>query len=391
MRYRALLFAFALFAAIAPPRLQAADPVQIDVVIPLTGPSAFLGKNQFDTLGIFEKATNAAGGVRGRPIHFNILDDQSSPQVAVQLVNGLLPRHPSLIMGFSTIAECSAVTPLVSSSGPLLYCFTPVSQPPAGGYVFASSVSTEYMMPVQLRFFRDRGFHKLAILATTDATGQQSERTLRSTLTLPENASLHIVAAEHFNPTDVSIAAIVANIKAAEPDIIFGVANGPAFGTLLRSLHDAGVDVPVLASAANMNYEQLAQYNGFVPKELLFNGFVFQDPSAVRGTLRRQIDAGLAAFRTANVRPTVLHALAWDPSVLLLDALRSIGPDATATQLRDYLEQLHGKPALTGIYDFRSGNQHGLNETSVILVRWEPKTADFKAVTGPAGAPLAKN
>jgi branched-chain amino acid transport system substrate-binding protein len=391
VRIRCALLALAVAALIAPARIQAADPLQIDVIIPLTGASAFLGKNQFDALGIFEKMTNAAGGVRGRMIHFNIQDDQSSPQVALQLVNGVLQHHPSLIMGFSTIGECGAVTPIISSTGPLIYCFTPVSQPPSGSYAFASSVSTEYMMPVQLKFFRDRGYHNIAILATTDASGQQSERTLRSTIALPENASLHIVAAEHFNPADVSIAAIVANIKAADPDIIFGVANGPAFGTLLRALHDGGVDTTVLASAANMNYDQLAQYAGFLPKELLFNGFPFQDPSTIRGPLRQQIDAGLAAFRAANVRPTVLHALAWDPSVLVVDALRTVGPDATAAQLRDYLEHLHGKAALTGVYDFRSGNQHGLNETSVIIVRWEPKTAGFTALSGPGGLPLPKH
>ncbi len=390
MRLRWLGAALAAALLVAPARGYAAEPVQINVIIPLTGPSAFLGKNQLDTLGIFEKTTNAAGGIRGRMIHFNILDDQSSPQVAVQLVNGLLPQHPSLIMGFSTIAECGAVSPIVSATGPLIYCFTPVSQPPSGSYVFASSVSTEYMMPVQLRFMRDQGYHKIAIIATTDATGQASERTLRSTIALPENASLHIVSAVHFNPTDVSIAAVVADVKASNPDIIFGVANGPAFGTLLRALHDAGVNAPLLASAANMNYDQLAQYSSFLPDQLLFNGFPFQDPSTIRGPLRQQIDAGLAAFRTANVKPTVTHALAWDPSVLIVEAMRKLGPDATAAQLRDYLENVHGEAALTGIYDFRSGNQHGLTESSVILVRWDPKNTDFVAVSGPGGAPLAK-
>ena len=86
MRLRSALNAFAMAALIAPARLQAADPVQIDVVIPLTGASAFLGKNQLETLGIFEKVTNAAGGVRKacRPLQHSRRSEQPAGGAAAR-------------------------------------------------------------------------------------------------------------------------------------------------------------------------------------------------------------------------------------------------------------------------------------------------------------------
>jgi hypothetical protein len=50
---------------------------------------------------------------------------------------------------------------------------------------------------------------------------------------------MSIVAVEHFNGTDVSIGAQLANIKAANPDVLLGATVGTATGTLLRGLKDA--------------------------------------------------------------------------------------------------------------------------------------------------------
>lgn len=383
----AFFTALAFIASVGPLR-SAEDPYPINVVLPLTGPIAFVGKNQADALAILEKTINGSGGLRGRPIHFNVEDDQSNPQVAVQLVNALLPQHPAVILGFSVTAECGAVIPIVNVAGPLTYCFSPVVLPPRGGYVFSTSVSTDYIIPVMIKFTRERGYRKIGIIDATDATGIASERQLADALNLPANQSLHVVATEHFNPSDVSVAAQVANLKAADPDIVFTFASGPAFGNVLRTMHDAGMSVPVAASAANMNYEQLAQYADYLPKELLFNGFRYQESSNIRGPLRVQMDKFLNAFRLTKVRPTPVQAFAWDPAMLVVNALQTLGPAATAAQLRDYFESLHGEVGLNGVYDFRSGNQHGLTDTAVIVVHWDGAKSEFVPVSGAGGAPL---
>jgi len=105
----------------------------------------------------------------------------------------------------------------------------------------------------------------------------------------------------------------------------------------------------------------------------------------VQGPLRQKIDDFYAAFRAAGIRPSPLHLFAWDPADVVVYALRQLGPDATATQLHDFLETLHGFVGLNGVYDFRSGNQHGLSDSAVIMVRWNPKTTQFEQVSDPGG------
>jgi branched-chain amino acid transport system substrate-binding protein len=73
--------------------------------------------------------------------------------------------------------------------------------------------------------------------------------------------------------------------------------------------------------------------------------------------------------------------------VLLIDALRKLGPGATASQLRTYLNNLRGWVGVNGTYDFRANPQHGLGQNNVIMVRFSPGTGNT-AASKFGGAPI---
>jgi ABC-type branched-subunit amino acid transport system substrate-binding protein len=73
--------------------------------------------------------------------------------------------------------------------------------------------------------------------------------------------------------------------------------------------------------------------------------------------------------------------------MIVIDALRKLGPAATPAQLRSYLEDLHGYVGITGTYDFRDGSQRGLTVDSTIIMRWDPVKSDFVSVSKPGGQP----
>jgi hypothetical protein len=62
------------------------QPYEINAIVSLTGPAAFIGVSIAKTLGLVEAAANRHGGINGRPVKFVLADDQSSPQVTVQLL-----------------------------------------------------------------------------------------------------------------------------------------------------------------------------------------------------------------------------------------------------------------------------------------------------------------
>jgi branched-chain amino acid transport system substrate-binding protein len=233
-------------------------------------------------------------------------------------------------------------------------------------------------MPAVMRFSRSKRWYRMAMVTVTTATGQASDLESKNALALPENRDMKIVAWESFNPSDVSVAAQVARVKSGDPQVIFTPSQGAAFSTLLRGLNDAGVRVPIITSAANEQPEQLKPVQSILPPELYLNGLLYYAADTIkRGALKTAMDQFYGAFKAAGVKPTPDSGQAWDPALIIVTALRKLGTSTTAEKLRDYILNLHDFPGASGIYDFRTNDQHGLDDNAVIFVKWDPKSQDF--------------
>jgi branched-chain amino acid transport system substrate-binding protein len=387
MRRGALFAAALLLGALLPCGARAAEPYEIDVILPLTGPTTFVGKGSQAGLQGVEDVVNKAGGINGRPIHFVFADDQSNPQVTVQLANALLAKKVPIIMGTASVAGCSAMLPLVKD-GPLLYCLSPGLHPPDGSYAFSASVSSADTTAVSVRYFRLRGLKKIAIVTSTDASGQDAERGIDAALALPENKDVTVVDREHFAPGDVSVSAQMARIKAAGPQAIIAWSTGTPAATVFRAITELGIDVPVLTTNGNSTYAQMHQYGQFLPKELLFPD---QPALAVDEISDRGVKDALNTFYTTltamGIKPDIIPSTSWDPGLIVVAALKKLGLNATAAQIRDYIANLRGFAGVTGRYDFRAVPQRGLGPNSVIITRWDPQKDTWVGVSKPGGAP----
>jgi branched-chain amino acid transport system substrate-binding protein len=363
-------------------------PYELNVILSTTGAGAFLGKAELQDLQAIEQRTNASGGIKGRPLKFNIVDDQTNPQVTVQLLNGVVAKKAALFLGPGISATCRAALPLLTT-GPLSYCYSPAVHPPTGSYMFSATVATNELTAALIRFCRLRGWTKIAVIASTDATGQDVTQTIEETVALPENKGMQIVDKEQFAPTDLTVDAQMSKVKASGAQVLLTTSSGTPFGTILTGIHDVGLNLPVFSNGANMTYAQMAQYGATVPAELYFSGIrgITPENGAPAGVAAAQ-KAYFAAFTTMNVRPDFGNALAWDATLMVVEALKRLGPDATSTQLRDYIGQLKSWAGITGTYDFQKYPQRGLGADAAIIYRWDVAHNQFVVVSKPAGAPL---
>lgn len=363
-------------------------PVELNVIEALTGATGLAGTRGAQSLNIIESLVNRSGGIQGRPLKIVVSDDGSNAQTDVQLVSGLIAQHVPVILGPPASAGCSAVAPLVQRSGPVLYCADPGITPAKGGYAFASSTSVDDDLAFLIRYLRDRGWTRIAVITSLDATGQGADRSIAEALALPENARVQIVAHEHFNLSDLSVSAQMVRIKAADPQVVLTWTTGSPFGTLLHGIHDVGLAVPVVAAPANMTIVLLDQYAGFLPDELLFAGLhsMARGGNAPGGVLAKKKQF-FAAHEAAGIEPDYPNSLVWDAGWIIVDALRALGPDASATAIRDYIEKLHDWPGTQGVYDFRDGSQRGVGASALVIDRWDPAAKRFVEVASPRGSP----
>jgi branched-chain amino acid transport system substrate-binding protein len=369
---------------------RAAEPFTIPVVLPLTGNAAFLGQGEKTSLEIQEKVVNDAGGIDGTPIHYAFNDDQSSPQVAVQLANQIAAQHPSVILGSAIVAMCNAMTPLLAD-GPILYCFSPGIHPSAGAPVFTAFVSTHDTSLALVRYYRGRGFTRLAMITSTDASGQDGARGFEEALKLPENKDMKFVAEVQFSPTDVSVSAQIEQIKSSNAQALIAWTSGSPFGTVLKGIIQSGLDIPVGTTDANMTNAQMQQYASFMPSEALFMSTEWPEHTAEL-KLDPGVDAAqkvmFDAYKASGTAPDIAVAHAWDPGMLLVNAYRQLGLSAKPEQVRAYLAGVKDWAGINGVYDFEKTPQRGLDVTDSVVTRWQADKKSWVIVSRPGGEPL---
>jgi len=388
MRFLSLALLCA-FLAVLPAPAPAAEPFNIDAILSLTGYAGFIGAQHQLALKGLEEAVNRSGGINGQPVHFAIVDDQSNPATATQLASQIIARGAPIILGPSLTGDCEAVFPRILESGPLTYCFSPALYPAAGTYAFASGPSTRDLNVAALRYFRLRGWTRVALLTTTDASGQDGEKQGLAGLALPENKSLKLVANEHFGVADLSIAAQISRIAAARPQAILAWVTGTPTGTALHGIHDNGLDVPVMLNAGDIVKKQIADYSSFMPSTVLFPGLLYMTPELASPAVRATQTEFTEAFSSQGAAATVPGAFGYEPARVVIEAFRHVGTKATAKQLRDYIETIKGLPSINGLMNFTDGSQRGSSVSGVVIVRWDNQRQTFVPVSKPGGVPSA--
>jgi branched-chain amino acid transport system substrate-binding protein len=377
----------AVFALLSGAGRSAAAPFELDAILSLTGSGSFLGQDEAEGLRLVELSVNRSGGIAGRDIHFNIGDDQSSPQVALQLLTQILTKKPAIVIGSTLVAACNAMIPL-TTQGTVLYCLSAGFNPPPDSFAFSYGITTTNLIRVNLDYFRARGFKRIAAILTNDATGQDAERGIRNAVALPANSSLQLVALEHYNVTDVSAAAQMSRIKAAAPDALIAYVSGTPLGTVLHGAAEVGLNIPTAVSGANFNYKEMDQFYSFLPTGLFIATVPGLSPSAVPdGPMKRAIGTYVNATKLPGAHGGAQTIVGWDPGTIVVSTLRALGTGATALQIRNYITNLHGYFGACGEYDFRN-NPHGLDGNTAVVVHYDLGRREFVPVSRPGGVPL---
>lgn len=373
-------------ALLAAPAL-GAEPFTIPVIVSLTGPSSFLGQGTRQSLQALEDYVNRTGGIRGRPVEFVYSDDQTNPQVAVQLLNPLIQAKAPVVMGSINVGVCNAMAALCKD-GPVLYCLSPGVHPDKGSFEFSALTSTTDAIAVALRYFHDTSLRRIAIITSTDATGQDADRILDAAIA-SYHGELVVVDREHFNPQDLSVAAQMAKIKSANPEVLVAWSTGSPAATVLRSFKDAALDIPVLTSYGNSVNSVMQQWASFLPSSLFISAQANLAPQQVtdRG-VKAALDAHFAELARRGLPHDVLSGGAWDAGLLVVDAFRRLGTGATASQVRDFLANTRDWPGICGRYDFVALPQRGIGADVMYVARWDAPRQSWIAVSRAGGVPL---
>ncbi|HUC62478.1 MAG TPA: ABC transporter substrate-binding protein [Alphaproteobacteria bacterium] len=386
-----LALATALGLAAAP--VARAAEYDINVVLPLSGGAAFVGQGQRAVLDALAAQVNKTGGIDGDQLKFLFHDDQTSPQVAVQLTNEILPSHPTVVIGSSLVGMCLAMAPLMKE-GPVQYCMSPAIHPKPGGYIFSASCSSIDQIAAVMRYYRMMGWTKLAVMNTTDASGQDGDRAVDEVLNYPENKGvMKKVIQEHFNPTDISVAAQIARIKASGAQALIAWTTGAPAGTVFKGMVQAGLDIPVAPTSGNQTFAAMKAWSSFLPKHVILASALYPPHAGVL-TLDPRIEKAqaemYAILKERGLKADNQVATSWDAGLIVVAGLRKLGLKATPAQLRDFIANLTDFAGVDGIYNFKKYPERGLGPLGSTVTTYDPKTESWVWLAKPGGEPIGK-
>ena len=85
-----------LALTLAAPTALAEEPIKIGAVLAVTGPAAFLGAPEAQTLQMLVDEANARGGVKGRKLQLIVKDTSASPEKAISFAKQLIEEEQRL-------------------------------------------------------------------------------------------------------------------------------------------------------------------------------------------------------------------------------------------------------------------------------------------------------
>ena len=383
--------ALALILGAAPfTSARAADPIEVNALLPMTGPLAFYGAGIANGLNAEESVLNAGGGINGRTLHFVISDDQANPQVAVQLTSALVSKGAPIIFDGGPAATCKATANTAKNSAVVL-CLSAAYDPADDPYSFTTPMSFESALAAQVRYFRVRGFKRIGFIIGTDATGQIADSSLTHIMTYPENKDMVLVARERFGTTDLSVTAQVAKLKAGNPQAVFLAASGAPLGLILREMRDAGMELPTGTIASNQSVQQLVSYGNIVPPDLelvaaLWAGYDVMGKGPIKDKVTQFRDAMARAGHDADGPASI----GWDFGLFVAAAYHKYGASMTPTNLKDYIASARNLPGICGTYDFVATPGRGLTDKDTVVLHWNGTRKTFDPISTPGGAAVLK-
>lgn len=239
-----LVFAAGIVAAMSAtlaPAL-AADPIRIGVPIGLSGANSVVAPSVVQSAQLAVDEINASGGILGRQVELDVVDDQSGAAGAQAAFDSLIfQKKVDVLISMETSAARNAALPTVAR-GKVPYIYTSYYEGHScSPYMYADSwVPDQQVAPVIDLFIGDKKAKTFFLIGSDYAYG-------RGMLGFSKDYILKkggTIVGEEYNPMDASDwTSIISKVREAKPDaLILATAGGAPNVTLTKQYKAAGIN-----------------------------------------------------------------------------------------------------------------------------------------------------
>ncbi len=345
----------------------------VGAYLPLTGSDSQFGAETRQGIELALDAINSAGGVRERKLRVVFADDKSAPTEVSKVVRDLIERDHVLAL-IGEVASARSIAGALIASQKRVPMITPSSTnatvTAAGDYAFRTCFIDEAQGAAAAEFaVRVRKLRKLAmVFAENDVYSTLLAESFRTSV---KSFGAKIVVEKKVDDSSLDFAAVVKDLKAAAPYMIYAPLYYRQMLALGREAKRAGIDGSMFLGGDGWSGDQrlLDELEGGYFTDHWAEGF----PTAVS---KRFVTAYRDRYAAA---PTSLAAAGYDATRVLVDAMtraRTLGGE----QLREALAATRAFPGVTGPITINDARD---SDKPLSVVQIVNKTARYVDVVGP--------
>lgn len=221
------------------------DSILIGATMPLTGTAAVAGQGLQAGMQIAADEINGAGGINGRKIKLDILDDGFTPDRVVTNVRRLVSQDGIYALVSAAGSQgLPGAWPFIQENGtPVWGPISPSDPHQQEVYLLGATRTTQDQVAID--YFASKGLKRLAVIQQDNDLGVSAQAALDQQL--PVHPDMQLVAQETTQTGGTDVSSAVNKVVAAKPDALLIASDNTQVALILQQLRGQGVTIPVFA------------------------------------------------------------------------------------------------------------------------------------------------
>lgn len=342
MKKFVLKIAVAVLVCVGLTGVAQAELLKIGAILSVTGPTAFLGVPEANTLKMLVEGINSLGGINGQEIELIIKDSAGQKEKAVSYAKQLIEEEKVFaILGPTRTGSTLAIKSLCEKSGTLLIscASSKMIVDPVAKWVFKTPQNDSLAIRKIFEDMQKNNITKIAVAAGGTGFGKMGKKFSEE---LAPEYGITIVATEVYAPNVTDLSSLIAKWKGmSDIQAVINWSIVPAQTILAKNMRQAGWDVPIYLSHGFGNIKYV-EVGGKAMEGVLFPAgrLLVADSLASDNPQKRVlVDYKIDYEKKFNEPVSTFGGHAYDALMLLKQALETVG-SADKMKVRDTIENM---------------------------------------------------
>jgi branched-chain amino acid transport system substrate-binding protein len=340
----------------------AEEPIKIGALMAVTGPAAFLGAPEAQTLQMLVDDTNARGGLRGRKLQLIVKDTSASPEKAISFAKQLIEEEKVFaIIGPATSGETMAIKGIAEDGKTILLscAAAEVIVQPVALHVFKTAQKDSHAAIKIFQQMQKMKITRVGVLTSNTGFGKAGKEQIEK---LAPQYGIQIVASEVYDKAATDLTAEITKMKAAKAEAILNWSIEPAQSIAIKNIRQLGLTIPIFQSHGFGNIEY-AKAAGAAAEGVLFPAgrLHVADQLASAHPQRKVLLAYRDAYQSKfKEDASGFGGYAHDAFLTLTNAIEKAG-GADREKVRAAIESTKGFVGASGVFNFSPTDHNGLD------------------------------